>query len=310
MQHCDKWMDPIVNAWRVYAAERPHEIRPSTLLRGRDLRMYRAMGITRVEDFARQLVDDRSTATLEMSMGHLYERLLEALVTNKVASVQRKESGYRGIDFFNLRPDAVEIINLKTGLDDRSTATLEMSMGHLYERLLEALVTNKVASVQRKESGYRGIDFFNLRPDAVEIINLKTLSTSNADISAASSLNLRNARDYWTEYYTRADDNPLEQRPERVIRMVRAVARGPRRARETQEGILWLVGDDMWEHFGGGPDFLRRLSDALGRNPLDLARYEEAKAGAARRVETYLTRTGLVESDGTVDWDRVAGTYD
>ena len=251
MQHCDKWIDRIVIAWRDYATERPHEIQPSAILRGRDLRMYRAMGIETAEKLARQLVADRSTATLEMSMGHLYERLLEALVTDRVAAVQRKGEGYRGIDFINRRTDAIELVNLKTGL-----------------------------------------------------------STSNADITAASALNLRGARDHWQEELARADDNPLGQRAEREVRMVRAVARGPRRHRETPAGIIWMVGDPMWEYFGGGPDFLRRLSDALGRHPLNLARYEEAKESAAKRVENYLTRAGLVNPDGTVDWNRVAEIYD
>ena len=249
--HSDQWLDPIVIAWRIYAAERPHEIRSSALLRGRDLRMYRAMGITHAGDFARHLVEDRSTATLEMSMGSLYERALEALVTDRVAAVQRKEPGYRGIDFINRRPDAIELINLKTGL-----------------------------------------------------------STSNADISTASVLNLGRAHNYWQESLAQADDNPLGQRAEREIRMVRAVARGPQRFRKTDGGIIWMVGDAMWEHFGGGADFLRRLSDALGRNPLDFTKYEAAKRIAAERVGNYLIRTGLVNPDGTVDWHRVAEMYD
>ena len=251
MQDRNEKMDRIVIAWRTYAAERPHEIRPSALLRGRDLRMYRAMGIALVEDFARQLVDDRSTATLEMSMGSLYERALEDLVTDRVAAVQRKEPGYRGIDFINRRPDAVELINLKTGL-----------------------------------------------------------STSNADISTASVLNLQRAYDHWEKALAQDDDNPLGERAEREIRMVRAVARGPKRCRKTDQGIIWMVGDAMWEHFGGGADYLRRLSDALGRNPLDFTKYEEAKRIAAKRVGNYLTSAGLVKPHGAVDWDRIAKMYD
>ena len=251
MQHFDEWIDRAVSAWRDYAAERPHEIRPSAILRGRDLRMYRAMGIETARKLAQQLVEDRSTATLEMSMGRLYERLLEARVTDRVAAVQRKEAGYRGIDFINRLPDAIELINLKTGI-----------------------------------------------------------STSNADISAASAQNLETARNYWQEVSAQADDNPLGERIQREIRMVRAVARGPGRHQKTPAGLIWMVGDPMWEYFGGGPDFLRRLSDALGRHPLDLARYEEAKAQAAKRVENYLIRAGLVNPDGTVDWGRVAETYD
>ena len=105
-------------------------------------------------------------------------------------------------------------------------ATMEMTMGYLHERVLEELVTDRVAADQRQLPGYRGVDFLNRTAADLQIINLKSgLSTSNGDISVATVRNLQTARDHWQANPDGVDDNPLARR-ERNVLMVRAVARG------------------------------------------------------------------------------------
>ena len=245
----DEQIDNAVQAWRDYAEGRPRQISPASLVRQRDLKMYRGLGIEAAQDLAQRLVDDRSVATMEMTMGYLHERLLEELVTERVAADQRKNPGYKGVDFFNRTVAELQIINLKSGL-----------------------------------------------------------STSNGDISAATATNLQAARNHWQANPDGADDNPLARQRRNVI-MVRAVARGPRKHQVTDEGILWLVGESMWEYFGAGPGFLNRVSAALGRNPLDYQNYGAAKGRAEGRVTAYLNRAGLVRQNGTLDWDRITALY-
>ena len=91
--------------------------------------------------------------------------------------------------------------------------------------------------------------------------------------------------------------------------MVRAVARGKRKRNTTAQGVLWLVGESMWEFFGAGEGFLKRLGDALGRNPLDYSRYEEEKERAAGRVAEYLVQGNLASSGGQINWGLLAAKF-
>ena len=234
-------LDRAVQAWNNYAVERPREIKPRQLLKDRDSSMYRGLGIEKAPEFAQALVEHRSTASLEMTMGHLFERVLEELGPTKVTKEDKKQPGYRGIDFLNRKPGLLEVITLKA-----------------------------------------------------------SLSTFNGDITRATVENLTVARKFW-EDQPDADDNPLAQRTRRV-EMVRAVARGAGRRTTTPAGIQWLVGDALWEHFGAGFNLLQRLNEALGRNPLDQHRYEDEKKRAADRVIRYLQDQGLARTDGTLDW--------
>ena len=234
-------LDRAVQAWNDYAVERPREIKPRQLLKDRDASMYRGLGIERAPEFAQALVEHRSAASLEMTMGHLFERLLEELGPTKVTKNDKKQPGYRGVDFLNRRPGLLEVITLKA-----------------------------------------------------------SLSTFNGDITRATVDNLTEAKRFW-EGQPGTDDNPLPQRTRRVT-MVRAVARGAARTTTTPEGILWLVGDALWGHFGAGPNLLQRLNEALGRNPLDQHRYEEEKRRAADRVISYLQGQGFARRDGTLAW--------
>ena len=244
----DEQLDVVAQAWAEYAALSPRRIQPRDLLIKRDLSLYRGLGISSVGDLARHLVDDRVSASVEMTMGHLYERALGELGPQKVTRAEKRTPGYQGIDFVHRTLQQVTVINLKSGL-----------------------------------------------------------STANSDISGATIRHLLNARDHW-EAIPSADDNPLPQQRREVI-MVRAVARGERRRTLTDEGILWLVGEAMWAYFGAGEGFLTRLSDALGRHPLDYERYEEEKLQVTERVQQYLVAGGVADSAGRLDWGRLVSMF-
>ena len=244
----DEQLDTVVRAWNQYAAGRPRLLKPSDVLKKRDLNMYRGGGVTTGRELAQRLVADRAVASLEMTMGHLYERLLEALGPVKIGRLEKKQAGFRGIDFRQLTPMELRLVNLKAGL-----------------------------------------------------------STSNADISASTIRNLTDARDYW-EAHPEPDDNPLQQAVRDVV-MVRAVARGTARDSVTAGGVRWLVGDAMWEYFGGGPGLLGRLGDALGRNPIDPAAYKASVDAAIERLHGYLKLDALVTADDQVRWGELAKRY-
>ena len=244
----DSDMDEVAEAWASHAAGRPDEIQPRALLQGRDLRMYTALGKERADELSRCLVEHRSIAGLEISMGSLYERLLQELGTDRVAAGQRSQPGYTGIDFLRWTDDALELISFKSGL-----------------------------------------------------------TSFSGDLGGRAVRQLLAARDYWVAQSAGADANQFG-RSQRVV-MVRAVARGPRKRVERPDGILWLVGDAMWEHVGADEHFLSRVSAALARRPLDTDGFDAAKERAAGRVLAYLNRAGLVQPDGTVDWLQLSEVY-
>ena len=241
-------LDDVAQEWNKYAEERPRKIRPRDLLEKRDPTMYRGLGITSAMELAQTLVEHRSVATMEMTLGFLYERLFQVLGPTKVTTAQKALPGYKGLDFVQPTSKLLRLINLKSGL-----------------------------------------------------------STSNGDISLATKQHLQTARDYW-ESQPEADDNPLG-RHKREVEMVRAVARGSRRRTITPEGIVWLVGDATWRYFGAGDNFLQRLNEALGRNPLDYARYEEEKGKTTARVIAYLQQGGFIRQGGQPDWNALIARY-
>ena len=89
-------LDRAVQAWNNYAVERPREIKPRQLLKDRDASMYRGLGIESAPEFARALVEHRSAASLEMTMGHLFERLLEELGPTKVTNNEKETARLPG----------------------------------------------------------------------------------------------------------------------------------------------------------------------------------------------------------------------
>jgi len=232
--------------WNRYAEGRPENIEPNDVLVKRDLNMYRGLGIENITELALRLVEDRSVGSMEMTMGHLYERVLESLGPRKLTNAEKGRPGFRGIDFIQDTPTEHRLVNLKAAL-----------------------------------------------------------STSNSDITTATVSNLASARQRWNADFGR-DDNPLRSTPTKAL-MIRAVARGPAKKELTDKGILWLVGDAMWDYFGGGRDLLRRVGAALGRNPLDFTAYTGQIEGAASRVRRLLARYELPGEE--VDWDRLLARY-
>ena len=141
---------------------------------------------------------------------------------------------------------------------------------------------------------------------ALELVSFKSGMTAfTADFGGRTVGNLLEAKKYWLAQLAGANQlGNVEQ-----VVMVRAVARGPRKQAITRDGIIWLVGDALWEHVGAGKQFLSRVSAALGRRRLNIAAFDAAKSRAADRVVTYLDRAGLVQPDGTVDWVQLSEVY-
>ena len=237
----DHQLDQVVRAWHHHVVTIPQNIDPRRLLKDRDISTYRGLGINTAPELASALVEHRTTASLEMSHGYLFERVLGELGPTKLSREDKKLPGNRGIDFTHPAPGKLFVISLKA-----------------------------------------------------------SPSTFNGDITRATVANLVAAKKH-RESQSDADDNPLAQRPRAVV-MVRAVARGAKKKTTTPEGVLWLVGDALWERFGAGPNLLQRLNEALGRNPLDQDRYEKAKAESAKKLVSYLRLHGFADSRGNLDW--------
>lgn len=244
----DKQIDDVVKLWNAYAEGRPNLIKPRDLVDKRDIAMYRGLGLKDSLELAELLVEHRSIATLEMSMGYLYERLLGALGPTKVTTAQKRQPGYRGIDFVQPLTAEIRLINLKAGL-----------------------------------------------------------STFNGDITQATKRNLANAKRWWSKQGN-VDDNPIGG-PELAISTIRAVARGHFRQELTEDGILWLVGDGLWEYFGAGSGFLRRISDSLGRSPLNHDRYKAEQKRAARRVVRFLELEGFADEAHNLNWSALTAKF-
>jgi len=238
-------LDEVVAFWRRYAEESPRRINPMDLLIKRDLIMYRGLGLKTHKELARRLVEDRALASLEMTMGHLYERLLEALGPSKLSNAQKQQPGNRGIDFIEHRPFELRLINLKAGQ-----------------------------------------------------------TTSNADIADATVRHLLRAKSHYSPVTLQKDDNPLQRKAKSIV-LIRALAKGPRGRRVTGDGILVLVGDEMWAYFGAGEGLLQRLQEAMGRNPLDYERYKQALQDVQDSLTRLMEDKRLVATDGTVDWWRL-----
>ena len=253
----DDALDRVVRDWHDYAQARPAKISARDVLVKRNLHMYRGLGINNASDLSRMMVNDRSAASLEMTMGHLYELLLGSLGPVKLTKEDKTATpAYQGIDFIQRTPNAIRVINLKAGL-----------------------------------------------------------ATVNSDISNQMRRRLKIAKEF--ELHRPAhDDNPLQQNRPEVI-MVRAVARGaPRNGMVPcnvqgyqDDQLLYLVGASLWEYFGGGQDFLHRVQQALGQNPLDFRRHEWQKARAAVRVRRRLMDGDFVGPGRQIRWDALIERY-
>ena len=129
----DDQLNEVVQAWNDYAAGRPGYLSASDLLEKRDINMYRGLGIGDANEFAKRLVDDRSVATLEMTMGYLYERLLEELGPRKITQTEKRQPGFRGIDFVQVTPTELRLVNLKSGLSTGNGDINTSTVNHLVE---------------------------------------------------------------------------------------------------------------------------------------------------------------------------------
>lgn len=126
-------LDDVVSAWKVYAEASPGKIQPKDLLSGRDINMYRGLGHSNPHDLCVALVGDRSTATLEMTMGYLYERVLEQLGLRKITVQEKKQVGFKGIDFLQEMGNRLRVINLKAGLSTANSDITSSTLANLKE---------------------------------------------------------------------------------------------------------------------------------------------------------------------------------
>ena len=67
--------------------------------------------------------------------------------------------------------------------------------------------------------------------------------------------------------------------------------------------MLRLVGDALWEELGAGPHFTRQLSQEMGREAIDRARWTAEIQRAVERVIRAITVAECVAPDGSLDWD-------
>jgi len=180
---------------------------------------------------------------------------------------------------------------------------MEMTMGHLYERLLEALGPRKVSNIEKKRTGNRGLDFVHQTASELRLINLKAgRTTANADISDATTRNLIAAKDHRLSQSGQRDDNPLQQQSREVV-MIRAFAKGRPNRSVTKDGIVALTGDSLWSYFGAGERLLSRLQKAMGRNPIDYDRYNEALEDVQERLVRLMRREGFVTEGHSINWN-------
>ena len=129
----DSQLNEVVQAWNDYAADRPGHLSPRDLLEKRDINMYRGLGIGDANELAKRLVEDRSVATLEMTMGYLYERLLEELGPRKITQTEKRQPGFKGIDFVQETPTELTLVNLKSGLSTGNGDINSSTVTHLVE---------------------------------------------------------------------------------------------------------------------------------------------------------------------------------
>ena len=177
-------------------------------------------------------------------------------------------------------------------------------MGRLWERLLGALGPKQITIEQKPI--LRGIDHLQETQSERRVINLKSsLSTPNGDINAKTIDHLLAAKDTLGR---QKDDNPMGGLPREIV-MVRAVARGEPHNELLDNGIRYLVGNAMWQYFGGGDNFLSKVTNAMERHTIPLDTLEDARKIAVNRIADYIDSTGLFISDGKLDWLALCQKY-
>ena len=192
---------------------------------------------------------------------------------------------------------------------DRLVAVNEMTIGHLNERVMEEVCgARKLTDDEKKE--WVGIDFRKEHGRRVYLINLKASTrTPNSSIGRDTQRTLLDAVQHEEEVQSlrgpRRDDNPLPATEGGIIGIA-GFARGSSGRTETNSDgvrLLRLVGDALWEELGAGPRFTRQLSQEMGREAIDRARWTAEIQSAVERVIRAMTVAECVAPDGSLDWD-------
>ena len=245
----DEQLDQVVQDWNTYVSKFLAGFDSIGLLAKKNLSMYMALGVTRPEALSSRLVQDYVASSIENTMGHLYELALGKLGPVKITNQQKKQDGYEGLDFVQITPTEIRLVDL--------------------------------ASASNTKNGGARIK-------------------SRDDMARAS--------EHWEFVEQQSnDDNPMVHVNRKVVR-IWAVARGTS-ARSQADGILRLRGDAMWEYFGAGPGCLARIGQALARNPVTGSAFHDAVSAADRKLQFYLSARGLADGEGNLKWPEILTQY-
>jgi len=245
----DGQLDNIVASWNEYVSKFLGGIDSIALLGKKNLSMYMALGVIYPEGLAERLVNDYVSSSIENTMGHLYELVMAELGPVKVSNAQKKQSGYVGLDFVQVTPTEIRLVDL-------------------------------AAAANTKNGGAR--------------------TKSRQDLTADAA--------FWQEQAeNETNDNPMTQKGKSIVR-IWAVGRGTP-SYTSQDEILRLRGDAMWEYFGAGPDCLARIGEALLRNPVNGAAFHGAVGAARTRLVYFLQLKGFADADGELDWPALLPAY-
>jgi hypothetical protein len=245
----DDQLDKIVASWNEYVSKFLVNIDSVKLLSKKNLSMYMALGVVYPEGLAERLVSDYVSSSVENTMGHLYELVMDELGPTKVVNEQKKQPGFVGLDFVQVTPTEVRLIDL-------------------------------AAAANTKNGGAR------------------TKSRQDMGVAAA----------HWkAETEKGTNENPMAQKGKEIV-AIWAVGRGTRSWTSDGE-ILRLRGDEMWEYFGAGPDCLARVGAALLRNPVTGAAYHGAVGAARSQLVGFLQLQGFTNAEGELDWPALLAAY-
>jgi hypothetical protein len=183
------------------------------------------------------------------------------------------------------------------------------AMGHLYELVMAELGPVKVSNAQKKQSGYVGLDFVQVTPTEIRLVDLAAAAnTKNGGARTKSRQDLTADAAFWQEQAeNETNDNPMAQKGKSIVR-IWAVGRGTPSHTSLDE-ILRLRGDAMWEYFGAGPDCLARIGEALLRNPVNGAAFHGAVGAARTRLVDFLQLKGFADANGELDWPALLPAY-
>ncbi len=228
-------------------------------------------------------------------------RVLRAI--DVVSLLRRKNLAmYMALGFTQPGPLADRLVNYYIA------SSLENTMGDLYELILSLLGPVKVSKEQRQMNGYKGVDFIQITPAEVRLVDLASgSSTKNGGARSKSRRDLSDAAAYW-KHYEKNRQQGDSTAVQREVLQVWAVARGSADKSQPDQ-ILRLRGDAMWEYFGAGSNCLARIGEALSRNPITGDEFQVAVDGAVLDLASYLRGKGFLCLDGTVAWSALLAVF-